>query len=60
MGPEEEVPCRSMRGMGEALNAAPTSGCDIAINSRASVRASVVPNVSRGAYGEPSGNASQT
>ena len=42
--------------MGEPLKAALSSGCDMASSSRASVRANLVPNASRAAYGEPSGS----
>ena len=48
------------RFIGEPLNAALNSGCVMPNSSRASVRASFVPNSSRGAYGESSARANRT
>jgi hypothetical protein len=42
-------PRRFARFIGEPLNVALNSGCDMPNESRASVRASSVPNASRGA-----------
>jgi hypothetical protein len=49
---------RVTAGIGEPSSAALNDGWSIASGSRASVRASLLPNGSRGAYGGPSGGAS--
>jgi hypothetical protein len=50
------IPRSFARFIGEPLNAALNSGCVMPNSSRASVRASFVPNAGRGANGEPSGS----
>jgi hypothetical protein len=42
--------------IGDPLNAAPNSSCDMPNSSRASCRASLPASVARGAKGEPAGN----
>jgi hypothetical protein len=52
-------PRRFARFMGDPLNAAENSGCDIDSSECASERASLPESASLGAYGEPSGSSSE-